>query len=74
MGWRLDAGQGSFAMLRSRLVDPFRVGEGQEDASLYQAASQLLMLALAHHPSLVDLMLFPSSLTGTAAAKTPDEV
>lgn len=64
----LDAflGQGNVALMRSRLVEPLRLGDSKVDAELYGAATRLLILALTYYPSLVDLLLFPSGLDNTA--------
>ena len=51
-----------------------RFGEAKVDAGLHAAAAQLLIVALTHHPSLVDLLLFPTSLAGAAQGAAPAEV
>jgi len=52
--------------MRAALLEPFRLEEGvKADAGLYTAAVELLLIALAHHPSLVNFMLFPTALQGT---------
>ncbi len=53
-------------MMRGRLVEPLRLGNSKVDVGLYGAATRLLILALTYHPSLVDLLLFPSGLDNTA--------
>ena len=60
--------------LRPVLVQPLELGEEPDpevDAACYAAAAQLLILALAAHPSLADLMLFPTGLQ--ASAEAPDK-
>ena len=60
--------------LRPVLVQPLELGEEPDlevDAAHYAAAAQLLILALAAHPSLADLMLFPTGLQ--ASTEAPDK-
>jgi hypothetical protein len=60
--------------LRDALVQPFDVGAPDLDAQRYAAACRMLALALADHPSLVDLMLFPTSLGASPEeAPAPDK-
>ncbi|BDA41474.1 probable Nucleoporin NUP188 homolog at N-terminal half [Coccomyxa sp. Obi] len=67
------SGPAQVPLLRSRLVEPMRVGEAKLDAGLYAGGAQLLIVALTHHPSLVDLLLFPSSLAEAAQDAAPAE-
>ena len=60
--------------LHDVLVQPLELGEepgAEADEARYAAAAQLLALALAAHPSLADLMLFPTALH--APAEAPDK-
>lgn len=68
---RRCSGQGQLPLVRSRLVEPLRLSDGKVDADLYAASAQLLIVALTSHPSLVDLLLFQSSLTDTEAEAAP---
>lgn len=60
-------------LLRSRLIEPMKVGEAKVDAGSYTAAAQLLIVALTYHPSLVDLLLSPSRLAEAAQDAAPAE-
>ncbi|CAK0783823.1 hypothetical protein CVIRNUC_007023 [Coccomyxa viridis] len=52
--------------MRGALLDSFRVEDGvAADPGQYSAAIELLLIALSHHPSLVDMMLFPTDLQGS---------
>ncbi len=56
--------------MRAALLEPFKLRDGaRADAGLYTAAVELVLIALTHHPSLVDFLLFPTALQGT-----PDEM
>ena len=56
--------------MRAALLEPFKLqDEARTDAGLYTAAVELVLIALTHHPSLVDFLLFPTALQGS-----PDEV
>lgn len=51
--------------MRASLLEPFQLQDGvKADPGLYTAAVELLLAALAYHPSLVDVMLFPTALQG----------
>ena len=59
----MHAGSEGMPRMRAALLDAFRLQEGSKaDAEEYTAAVELLLVALAHHPSLVDFMLFPTGL------------
>ena len=52
--------------MRAALLEPFRLQDGVKVApGLYTAAVELLLATLAHHPSLLDVMLFPTALQGS---------
>ena len=52
--------------MRAALLEPFKLQDGAgTDAGLYTAAVELLLIALTHHPSLVDFLLFPTALQGS---------
>ena len=52
--------------MRAALLEPFQLQDGVKvDPRLYTAAVELLLAALAYHPSLVDVMLFPTALQGS---------
>ena len=64
------AGSEGVQRMRGALLDSFRMDEGlSADSEQYSAAIELLLIALGHHPSLVDMMLFPTGLQGS-----PEEV
>ena len=64
------AGREGVQRMRSTLLDSFRMDDGlSTDPGQYSAATELLLIALGHHPSLVDMMLFPAGLQGS-----PEEV
>ncbi len=65
------SGQGQVPLMRSRLVEPLRLEDAKVDVSLYAANVQHLVAALTFHPSVVDLLLFPSALTDSEAEATP---
>ena len=51
--------------MRAALLKPFKLQDGaRTDAGLYTAAVELVLIALTHHPSLVDFLLFPTALQG----------
>lgn len=58
--------------MRSRLVEPFRVQEEEVDAERFTAAAELLLVALTHHPSLTDILLFPTALSESASGSPSD--
>jgi hypothetical protein len=52
--------------MRAALLEPFRLQSGvKADPGLYTAAIELLVATLAYHPSLLDVMLFPTALQGS---------
>ena len=60
------AGSEGLQRMRGALLDSFRVEDGvAADPGQYSAAIELLLIALSHHPSLVDMMLFPTDLQGS---------
>ena len=65
------SGKVQLSLVRSRLVEPLRLGDGKVEAGLYAASAQLLIVALTCHPSLVDLLLFPSSLSDAEPEAAP---
>ena len=50
--------------IRRQLLEPF-LHATQVPLSLFRASCQLLLTALADHPSLQDLLLFPTGLSDT---------
>ena len=53
--------------MRAALLEPFKLLDGaRTDAGLYTSAVELVLIALAHHPSLVDFLLFPTALQGNS--------
>ena len=60
------AGREGLPRMRAALLEPFQLQDGvKADPGLYTAAVELLLAALAYHPSLVDVMLFPTALQGS---------
>ena len=60
------AGSEGLQRMRVALLDSFRVDDGvSANPGQYTAATELLLIALSHHPSLVDMMLFPTGLQGS---------
>lgn len=52
--------------MRAALLEPFQLQDGvKADPGLYTAAVELLLATLAYHPSLLDVMLFPTALQGS---------
>ena len=64
--WHVCAGSEGLQRMRGALLDSFRVADGvSANPGQYTAATELLLIALSHHPSLVDMMLFPTGLQGS---------
>ena len=58
--------------MRAALLEPFKLQDDVKmDAGLYTAAVELVLVALAHHPSLVDFLLFPTALQGRSEVVSP---
>jgi hypothetical protein len=52
--------------MRAALLEPFQLQDGAKaDPGLYTGAVELLLATLAYHPSLLDVMLFPTALQGS---------
>ena len=52
--------------MRGALLDSFRMADGiSANPGQYTAATELLLVALSHHPSLLDMLLFPTGLQGS---------
>ena len=46
--------------------------EEEVDAERFTAAAELLLVALTHHPSLTDILLFPTTLSESASGSPSD--
>ena len=53
--------------VRQQLLEPFRHPE-QATTEVFRAACRVLLTATLHHPSLQDLLLFPTGLTSAEDA------